>query len=95
MACIPRAEEVKEEEEDSEDEVLGEEEEYDPYYLQLSRWVDLGEYQKEEESEEFMALTAGQVCCDNLLAQAPPIDCLWHGRNWSTIPSMRERLDGE
>jgi hypothetical protein len=65
-----------------------------PYYLCLSRWLDLGEYQKEEESEEFRALTAGQVCCDHLTrAQEPPIDCLWQGRDWSTIPSIRERTE--
>jgi len=65
-----------------------------PYFLCLSRWIDLGDYQKEEESEEFRALTAGQVCCDHLTrAQEPPIDCLWQGRDWSTIPSMRERVE--
>jgi len=64
-----------------------------PYRLYLARWVDLGEYKKEEESQEFRALTAGQVCCDYLTrAEEPPIDCLWQGRDWSTIPLMRDRV---
>ncbi len=65
-----------------------------PYFLCLTRWVDLGEYRKEEESEEFRALTAGQVCCDHLTrSQEPPRDCLWQGRDWSTNPSMRDRVE--
>ena len=65
-----------------------------PYLLQLSRWVDLGDYRKEQEPEEFRALTAGQVCCDHLTrCQSPPIDCQWQGRDWSTIPSMADRME--
>lgn len=65
-----------------------------PYRLYLQRWVDLGEFKKEEETQEFRALTAGQVCCDHSTrAEKPPIDCLWQGQNWSTIPSMRDRVE--
>ncbi len=69
-AAIYRAEE--------EEEVCGDKEEYYPYYIQFQRFIDLGEYPQEgesEESEEFKALTAGQVCCDHLeRAREPPIE---------------------
>ena len=65
-----------------------------PYSLQFTRWIDLGEWQKEEESEEFTALTAGQVCCDSLKRKGePPTDCLWQGRDWSTILSIGKRAE--
>jgi hypothetical protein len=77
-----------------EEEVCGDEEEYYPYYIQFIRWVDLGEMAQECESEEFKALTAGQVCCNHLeRARKPPIDCLWQGRDWSIIPSIHERAE--
>jgi len=47
------------------DETLGDVEELYPYYIRFLRWLDLGVC-KLEESEEFKALTAGQVCCDHL-----------------------------
>ena len=65
-----------------------------PYVIYLQRWVDLGEVKKEEETQEFRALTAGQVCCDHTTrAEKLPIDCLWQGRDWSTIPSIRDRVE--
>ena len=65
-----------------------------PYGLFLQRWVDLGELKNEEETQEFKALTAGQVCCDHSTrAEKLPVDCLWQGRDWSTIPSMRDRME--
>jgi hypothetical protein len=74
------------------DETLGDVEEY-PYYIEFLRWLDLGDC-KQEESEEFKALTAGQVCCDHLeRAREPPTECLWQGRDWSTIPSIYERME--
>jgi len=79
----------------AEEDVCGDEEEYYPYYIQFRRYVDLGDWwQREGESEEFKALTAGQVCCDHVeRAAAPPKDCLWQGRDWSTIPCIQERAD--
>ena len=71
-----------------------EDEEY-PYYIQFRRYMDLGDFrQREGESEEFKALTAGQVCCDHLQrSREPPIDCVWQGHDWSTIPAIRERME--
>jgi hypothetical protein len=85
----------------TEEEECGDEEEYYPYHIQFRRWIDLGKWAEEGkhgevkakgESEEFKALTAGQVCCDHLgRARELPIDCLWQGRDWSTISPIRER----
>ena len=74
------------------DPTLGDVEPY-PYYIRFIRWVDLGKCKKEE-SEEFKALSAGQVCCDPLeRAREPPTECLWQGRDWSTIPSIYGRME--